>query len=396
MTEMDLSKKVADRYLKHEVLGKGTYGVVYKVIDTKTGKTVAIKKIWLGKQKEGTDLEAVIRDWNMEAPSFVSRARIALHSAAAKAERVLTDLKSDLDCELSYPNEFKNESPTREDDSKALTFCQVLSMVKHSKWMPANLGTKQEWQERFKNIRLGRKGVEDSEKVENSTTAVAFYDENLYFLKVKNDIESKALEAIPSVDILNTMDTNNFPPTSVIKQLTLAVESECDMLFDNGSESFRMYFDAESFNTVLLNQSALNHSELVYGVLIFLWLPFGSMDGSNFKSMKDLLASSGYSSPLKEMTDLAFSIVKSLVLRYKEDKLASDFDDDARVLALIHHLFDTGRYILLIGLKLSRAMRLTLRLQEVICAVNCGIQPSRYHPLNKHFSSMRICQWKEF
>lgn len=35
MTELDLSKKVADRYLKREVLGEGTYGVVYKAIDTR-------------------------------------------------------------------------------------------------------------------------------------------------------------------------------------------------------------------------------------------------------------------------------------------------------------------------------------------------------------------------
>lgn len=34
MAELDLSKKVADRYLKREVLGEGTYGVVYKAIDT--------------------------------------------------------------------------------------------------------------------------------------------------------------------------------------------------------------------------------------------------------------------------------------------------------------------------------------------------------------------------
>lgn len=34
MGEADSSKKVADRYLKREVLGEGTYGVVYKAIDT--------------------------------------------------------------------------------------------------------------------------------------------------------------------------------------------------------------------------------------------------------------------------------------------------------------------------------------------------------------------------
>ncbi|KAG4161638.1 hypothetical protein ERO13_D01G068300v2 [Gossypium hirsutum] len=217
----------------------------------------------------------------MEPPSFVSRARIAFHSAAAKAERVLTDLKSDLDSDRLSPKEFKNESPTREAESKSI------HEVKHSKWMPANLGTKQEWQERFKNIRLGKKGVEDSEKVENSTMAVACYDENLYLLKVKNDVEAKASEAVPSVDILNSINTNNIPPTSVIKQLAIAAEA-----------------------------------------------------GRTFKSLKDLLASSGNSSPLRERTGLSFSAVKSLVLRDKEDKLASGFDDDARVLALIHSLFD--------------------------------------------------------
>ena len=38
MGEADPSKKVADRYLKREVLGEGTYGVVYKAIDTKVGE----------------------------------------------------------------------------------------------------------------------------------------------------------------------------------------------------------------------------------------------------------------------------------------------------------------------------------------------------------------------
>ncbi|KAK8525927.1 hypothetical protein V6N13_017007 [Hibiscus sabdariffa] len=59
MAETDQSKKVADRYLKREVLGEGTYGVVYKAIDTRTGQTVAIKKIRLGKQKEGVNFTAL-------------------------------------------------------------------------------------------------------------------------------------------------------------------------------------------------------------------------------------------------------------------------------------------------------------------------------------------------
>ncbi|MQM09444.1 hypothetical protein Taro_042309 [Colocasia esculenta] len=60
-TEEDLgnSKRVADRYLKREALGEGTYGVVFKAIDTKTGQTVAIKKIRLGAQKEGINFTAL-------------------------------------------------------------------------------------------------------------------------------------------------------------------------------------------------------------------------------------------------------------------------------------------------------------------------------------------------
>ena len=98
-SEKDQPKKVADRYLKQEVLGQGTYGVVFKATDTKVtphsiffkrshetrvhillnvlnlgwqetdfvflgpnlqnGKTVAIKKIRLGKEKEGVNITAL-------------------------------------------------------------------------------------------------------------------------------------------------------------------------------------------------------------------------------------------------------------------------------------------------------------------------------------------------
>ncbi|TVU19260.1 hypothetical protein EJB05_35399 [Eragrostis curvula] len=52
-------KLVVDRYRKREVLGEGTYGIVFKATDTKTGQTVAIKKIRLGKYKEGVNFTAL-------------------------------------------------------------------------------------------------------------------------------------------------------------------------------------------------------------------------------------------------------------------------------------------------------------------------------------------------
>jgi cyclin-dependent kinase 7 len=37
-----------ERYEKHEVVGEGTNGAVYRATCRATGRTVAIKKLWLG------------------------------------------------------------------------------------------------------------------------------------------------------------------------------------------------------------------------------------------------------------------------------------------------------------------------------------------------------------
>lgn len=47
---------------------------------------------------------------------------------------------------------------------------------------PKPIKNKQDWHERLKNIRIGKKGPEDFEKPGNSTMAYAIFDENLYFM----------------------------------------------------------------------------------------------------------------------------------------------------------------------------------------------------------------------
>eukprot|EP00891_Asterochloris_glomerata_P005265 jgi/Astpho2/5265/fgenesh1_pm.00074_%23_26_t len=48
-----------DRYIKGEVLGEGTFGVVFKATHKETGQVVAIKKIRLGKASEGVNVTAL-------------------------------------------------------------------------------------------------------------------------------------------------------------------------------------------------------------------------------------------------------------------------------------------------------------------------------------------------
>lgn len=65
--------------------------------------------------------------------------------------------------------------------------------------------------------------------------------------------------------------------------------------------------------------------------------------GQSYNSMKDLLASSTGSSPIRERASKSISAVKSLVLREKEDKLASEFGTDEKVLAVLNVLLNAGR-----------------------------------------------------
>ncbi|BAT80698.1 hypothetical protein VIGAN_03029600 [Vigna angularis var. angularis] len=219
----------------------------------------------------------------MEEHTFVSKARFAFHSAAAKAERVLMDFKSDREDHDRHSSQ-EADSPNNniENESK-----KVRSELKHKKWRPPHIGIKQDWQDRIKNIGRGRKEVEDTDKVGDANMAVPFYDDNLYTLNVKNDQDAKASELFPSVESLTAATKDSLPPSSVLKQLAVAVEA-----------------------------------------------------GSKVKSMKEFIASSGGSSPAKERAGLSLSAVKALVLREKEDGQISDFTSNEKVVQLISSLFD--------------------------------------------------------
>ena len=53
-----VSKKI-DRYEKLEMVGEGTYGVVYKARDTVSGEIYALKKIKLETEQEGIPSTAI-------------------------------------------------------------------------------------------------------------------------------------------------------------------------------------------------------------------------------------------------------------------------------------------------------------------------------------------------
>lgn len=230
----------------------------------------------------------------MEPPSLVSKARTAFHSAAAKAEKVFTDIKkSDL-------------SPSDHPDSHALSDKSDDSSVPHHrtsknngevkdlKWKPAPIKAKHDWQERFKNIRIRKKGVEDSlpDEPDNSAMAFAIFDQNLYLENTREVSQSKGVESGFPKENLNAPNVDIIPAVAYIKQLAIGIEA-----------------------------------------------------GKNYKTIKDLMACSTASSPVRERASLSFSAMKSLVLREKEEKFASEFRADVKALSLINLLVDAEGHL---------------------------------------------------
>ncbi|KAK4804884.1 hypothetical protein SAY86_004701 [Trapa natans] len=228
-------------------------------------------------------------------PSFVSRARTALHSAAAKAERVLTDIKSDLKQDRDDDRKSPLSSLKLAEDDYAHELRESKAHISHEpkqfRWKtpPISFGVKQDWQDKLRNFRIGRKGADETGKDEDSNMSFVIFDDNLVILNEKNDAELKAADPMPALEGLLAGMVEKIPPSSVIKQLAWAI------------------------------QNVRKHN-----------------------SLKDFLVSSRDSSPSRERAGLNLSAVKSLVLREKEDKDKPDCGDDEKVLYLIQGLFDTG------------------------------------------------------
>ncbi|CAO2833578.1 unnamed protein product [Amaranthus hypochondriacus] len=208
----------------------------------------------------------------MEGESLVSKARTAFHSAAAKAEKVFIDFKSDLrdsdeQCRKSSDSAFDAVS-TSEVEKKDI------NEPKQFRWKPPSIGTKQEWHDRLRNIGRSRKGSEDTENIESVKMPFPMYDSHLYLQHERYVAEAKGVEtSSAAADGSEARDI--IPPASVLKQLAVAIESE-----------------------------------------------------KNYKSVKDFLTSSASSSPVRERASLGISAVKSLVLRGKEEKVSSELCDD--------------------------------------------------------------------
>ncbi|KAD4386032.1 hypothetical protein E3N88_26201 [Mikania micrantha] len=172
---------------------------------------------------------------------FVSKARTAFHSAAAKAEK-----------------------------------------EKNARRRPEPIKTKQDWQERLKNIRFGKKGAHEADKPDDATISSSIFDDNV-FLPSRSPMSKE-----PEGGLLDSDDSNIdiIPSAAMLRQLAIGVETT------------RMV-----------------------------------------RSMRDLLVSSRDTSPVREKAGLNFSTVKSLVLRDKEDKIDMEFSTDEKIVYIINLLF---------------------------------------------------------
>ncbi|KAK9151705.1 hypothetical protein Syun_010014 [Stephania yunnanensis] len=203
----------------------------------------------------------------------VSVRRTAFHSAALKAEKVLTDIKADFKpSDLHHHPEqserersFNPESQPKEtrEEVKLISVLMIwnfvfssvklgyrfkLSMIwfvfeliaeigsdvvcvqrlhgfKSPKWKPLGLGSRQDWQDRIKNVRRKKAGGEGKEKPLELSSNVSDLEE--YLDQV--EMESSSLKGCEkashaNMSMRNASKSNSITPAAAVKQLAIAVE----------------------------------------------------------------------------------------------------------------------------------------------------------------------------
>lgn len=69
-----------------------------------------------------------------------------------------------------------------------MPYCQD---EKNSRQRPPPIKAKQDWQERFKNIRIGKRGTEGTDKAASPGMAYAIFDDNICFTSEREIPDSK-------------------------------------------------------------------------------------------------------------------------------------------------------------------------------------------------------------
>ncbi|RZB65249.1 hypothetical protein D0Y65_041341 [Glycine soja] len=111
------------------------------------------------------------------------------HMRSCKFVFILSSLSSNSFSNELFHVQSTNCVPFRSRESEACSHGLqnrsrwFLDELKHIKWRPPHIGTKQGWQDRTNNMRRGRKEVEVIDKVGDvSMASTPFYDENMYIL----------------------------------------------------------------------------------------------------------------------------------------------------------------------------------------------------------------------
>ncbi|XP_078428678.1 rab3 GTPase-activating protein catalytic subunit isoform X3 [Wolffia australiana] len=222
--------------------------------------------------------------------SLVSRAKTAIHTAAAKAEKVLADIRIDLipDRERGVDGQHRNSGEiaggdllARFDESREQTKIAEQD-TKSLNWKSFNLGKRQDWHSSLMSLRIGKKDPENTDLAlpgnASPTHAVPHIDEE----------DSKTKVIIPSASGHTKFfpKSPSIPPAHALQNLGAAI-----------------------------------------------------LKAKNFKSVTDCLSLEEDAPPLREKLGLSFQAVKILVVREK-DKLNHEMSGKSEISSAVQVLFN--------------------------------------------------------